>query len=245
MAAWLLQTWQRAHFHTQVRGPGFASHDCSGRDSDMIIENTVGIEKSGVAGQDVSTLLIFFGICGVLTGCRYDDFQVKEKEQPPPYPANEGNVASSSRPPPAPAPENQSVSMTSIVFQPTAPQRVNNYSLYSKYNAISGTPLSRCHDTKIDRLITLGTFVIDPSLPSSTFTSSSDNRQKGTLDKKNKVFLTDKRRLADAYFGTRHGSIGITLSVSDGTPKQVRSHIQVESRHGRINVTMVSQAPSM
>ncbi len=90
-----------------------------------------------------------------------------------------------------------------------------------------------------DTIMSVGTFIIDPSLPSSSFTSPSDNREKMPLDKKNKMFILNKKRLADVYFGTTHGSLSLNLTLSDGTEKQVRSCIQVESRHGRINVTMV------
>lgn len=107
----------------------------------MIIDNSSSIEKGDPLTHEVTSTailcLLCFLACSRLWIC---DLQIREKEQPPPYANEDHGLASGSsqRPQAAPLAENQSVSMTSIVFQPTTTQRVNDYALYSKNNAISG-----------------------------------------------------------------------------------------------------------
>ncbi|KAF7795012.1 hypothetical protein EIP86_006156 [Pleurotus ostreatoroseus] len=99
------------------------------------------------------------------------------------------------------------------VFQPSIQQHVNYVSLYSKHNAISGT------------------YIIDPELPGHLETISQ---------KLKKVAMMRNNITPNASFETRHGAISLNLATAGGTDIPNKTYVQVASRHGRVNVNLVS-----
>ncbi|KAF9818259.1 hypothetical protein IEO21_02887 [Rhodonia placenta] len=186
-------------------------------------------------------------------------------DAPPPY---DGVRAARPAPPPvhphrsaaAPAPE--PVRTSSAVFQPTNKQLVNDLSIFSKHDAISGT------------------YLVDPLLPPVSVKGSNGNRQKISecgrrLDRKHArnarrafgaVPNSDsgpgcegkhrKQRQSEinAAFRTRHGNIKLELAVVDssaqsagtGKDKEKKAHgrVMVSSRHGRLDLNLVEVQPT-
>ncbi|KAI0832046.1 hypothetical protein BC628DRAFT_1351355 [Trametes gibbosa] len=152
-------------------------------------------------------------------------------ELPPPYTPPAGR-SSAPQAPLTGGPAQCSTSATSSIFRPQNAQTVNNFELFSRHDAISGT------------------YLVDPLLPSPLAAHLRKKRGKKRARKWGKGALPAD---INASFRTRHGALSLDLAVVSDSGvepplppggQKPSACIVASSRHGRINLNLFEVQPS-
>lgn len=82
----------------------------------------------------------------------------------------------------------------------------------------------------------LGSYIINPELPGS---AQSHTR---ILDRREKKRLRHNI-VPNATFKTRHGALNLNIATAGSTEQPGKAYVQMLTRHGKVNVNLVSSMP--